>query len=310
VPVENYKPLSCDSFGFLSLLAAVDAPKKKRGGARPGAGRKPVEGSKFYFIGPKSPKFCKTCNAAFFGRGSGCNAHKGGKCTHEKPIFSNGKQRLACFACDPKPEKTPRKPYEFKSKKDSACECCGLMFEKTQHHNKFCSDVCRNRTNNVSRQSKQGDRSERACRCCGVFFTPEYGVMNKLQCSSECLEKFHKDQAQSNLNARMRSDPVLKLSRVFRTFICKSIIRGGYKKTSKSGEILGCTWEFFKTHIERQFHPGMTWEGRSDWHIDHIRPISSAENESDVVALNHFTNLRPMWAKDNMSKGAKQTHLI
>ena len=45
-------------------------------------------------------------------------------------------------------------------------------------------------------------------------------------------------------------------------------------------------------------------------HIDHIVPISTASTEEEVIALNHFTNLRPMWARDNMVKGAKVTHLI
>ena len=54
----------------------------------------------------------------------------------------------------------------------------------------------------------------------------------------------------------------------------------------------------------------MTWENRSDWHIDHIIPIASAITEEDVIRLNHYTNLRPLWAKDNLAKGAKMEHLI
>lgn len=304
MPVENYKPLSCGSFGFLSLLSIASDAKKKHGGYRAGAGRKPKDKQ------PKSAKLCRSCSAEFAGRGNFCEDHKGGICNHEKPIFSNGKPRLACFACAPKPESAPRKAYEFKSKKDSSCECCGLMFEKTQHHNKFCSDVCRNRVNNVSKQSKRGDRAERSCRCCGVFFTPEYGNKNKLQCSEECRAAYQAKSRYASMKQRIASDPVERLKRSMRTFICQSIIRGGYKKKSRAHEILGCDWSIFRRHIEKQFKPGMTWDRRSEWHIDHIVPMASAANETEALALNHFTNLQPLWAIDNLRKGSKVLNLI
>lgn len=78
----------------------------------------------------------------------------------------------------------------------------------------------------------------------------------------------------------------------------------------KTASILGCSWAEFAAHIERQFLPGMTWQNRGEWHIDHIVALATAKTEADVLALNHFTNLRPMWGPDNFKKGAKQTHLI
>ena len=231
MPVENYKPLSCGSFGFLSLVAKADPQKNKRGGARansggyrPGAGRKPIEGSKFYFVGPKRPKFCKTCNVAFFGRGSGCDDHKGGKCTHEKPLFSNGKQRLACFSCAPKPEKKQKKSYEYKGKENSSCTCCGVIFEKTQYHNKYCSTACRNSYCNLAASKRKCNLSERPCRSCGVFFVPEFGEKNKLSCSQECREKFHSDARNEAVKKKMAPDPVYKFARNVRTFLHQSFL--------------------------------------------------------------------------------------
>ena len=110
---------------------------------------------------------------------------------------------------------------------------------------------------------------------------------------------------------KYKFDPVFKARVNIRSLISKSFRRNGYKKYSKTSEIIGCDWSFFKSHIERQFLKGMDWEKMgTEIHIDHITPVSSASTEEEVVSLNHFTNLRPMWAKDNLSKGAQITHLI
>ena len=75
-------------------------------------------------------------------------------------------------------------------------------------------------------------------------------------------------------------------------------------------QFLGCTAKQFRDHIERQFTSGMGWHNMSEWHIDHIIPLATAKTQDDVIALSHFTNLRPMWACENISKGAKILTLI
>jgi hypothetical protein len=70
---------------------------------------------------------------------------------------------------------------------------------------------------------------------------------------------------------------------------------------------LGCSIQELKKHLESKFQPGMTWNnyGIKGWHIDHIVPISSF-NLSDPEQLRkacHYTNLQPLWAKDNLKKG-------
>jgi hypothetical protein len=69
--------------------------------------------------------------------------------------------------------------------------------------------------------------------------------------------------------------------------------------------MLGCSWEQLRDHIENQFVSGMTWEDKHLWHIDHIVPLSSAKTVEELEKLCHYTNLQPLWASDNMSKGAK-----
>lgn len=101
---------------------------------------------------------------------------------------------------------------------------------------------------------------------------------------------------------RMDEDAVYKAKIIARTFIRKSISRGGYSKKSRTHEILGCSYEEFKIHIESQFIDNMSWNNRDMWHIDHIVPLSFGETEEEVLVLNHYSNLRPMWGVENEMK--------
>ena len=98
---------------------------------------------------------------------------------------------------------------------------------------------------------------------------------------------------------RKKNDPIFALTKRLRQGIYRSI-RGA--KLRSSLDILGCTEEEFKIHIENQFTDDMSWGRLSEIHIDHIIPISSAETLEDVYRLNHYTNLQPLWARDNIQK--------
>lgn len=104
--------------------------------------------------------------------------------------------------------------------------------------------------------------------------------------------------------------PIAAMVSRIRALLGVALRKRGLVKNSRSEVMLGCTWKEFARHIEKQFLQGMTWENRSLWHLDHITPISLAVTLDDVIALSHFTNLRPLWAKDNIRKSNKITHLI
>lgn len=79
--------------------------------------------------------------------------------------------------------------------------------------------------------------------------------------------------------------------------------------------LVGYTVNELRGHLEKQFKRGMKWDNfGSKWHVDHIVPDSSFSYESsDDAAFRHswaLTNLRPLWAEENMSKGAKRIFLI
>ena len=104
---------------------------------------------------------------------------------------------------------------------------------------------------------------------------------------------------------KKQTDPLFKMSCNIRCLIYHSIKKQGYTKSSKTYKILGCDFNTFKKHIERQFTKGMTWENHGEWHYDHIIPISSAQTEEEVIKLNHYTNFQPLWAEDNIRKSNK-----
>jgi len=85
----------------------------------------------------------------------------------------------------------------------------------------------------------------------------------------------------------------------------KAIRDQGYPKKSKTSEMLGCSWEELIIFLSSKFVDAMTWENRHLWHIDHIIPLASATSEEELIKLNHYTNLQPLWAADNLRKSDK-----
>lgn len=105
---------------------------------------------------------------------------------------------------------------------------------------------------------------------------------------------------------RMKNDPLYKLSRGIRALILISFKNQFTKKSKKTQEILGCSFEEFKIYLEEQFDENMNWDNQgSYWHMDHKKPISLAMNEEEVYELNHYTNFQPLYWEDNLSKGNK-----
>ena len=101
---------------------------------------------------------------------------------------------------------------------------------------------------------------------------------------------------------RVKNDPIYALSISIRKNILKAFRQRKFEKENSTTQILGCTFEEFRSHIQSQFEPWMTWENRGKyngtpnfgWDIDHIIPLSSSETTDDVIKLNHYTNLQPL----------------
>ena len=103
---------------------------------------------------------------------------------------------------------------------------------------------------------------------------------------------------------KYHTDPVYRYKKSMRKRIYDYY--KGSVRSKRSQELVGCTWEELAQHLEDQFSAGMTHENHGEWHIDHIRPLASFDlsNPEDEKMANHYTNLQPLWASENISKGS------
>jgi len=110
---------------------------------------------------------------------------------------------------------------------------------------------------------------------------------------------------------RQNLNPKTKINLIMRHRMTTALKRAMISKTGSSVmvvEYIGCTVEQFKAYIESQFQKGMTWEnhGVNGWHLDHVMPLASydLQDEEDMKKAWHYSNLRPLWAKENRLKNA------
>ena len=78
-------------------------------------------------------------------------------------------------------------------------------------------------------------------------------------------------------------------------------------KSDKTLELLGASVTFVKKYLESLFQPGMSWDNYGEWHVDHIIPCASFDlnDPEQQKKCFHYTNLQPLWAADNIAKGAR-----
>jgi len=107
-----------------------------------------------------------------------------------------------------------------------------------------------------------------------------------------------------NLQRRRDEEPRYKVMMAIHVRLYDAVKHQRGVKSAKTLELLGCTVEQLHTFLEAEFTDGMTWENYGEWHIDHIRPCASfnLEDPEEQKKCFHWTNLQPLWAKDNLAK--------
>lgn len=106
-------------------------------------------------------------------------------------------------------------------------------------------------------------------------------------------------------------DPAFRLERNLRKRVY-SAVRGRTIKSDQTAALIGCSFSNLRLYLARQFQPGMSWENYGPvWHVDHIKPCAKFDltDPEQQKACFHYTNLQPLWASDNLRKGAKSLAL-
>lgn len=104
--------------------------------------------------------------------------------------------------------------------------------------------------------------------------------------------------------ARRLQDPTQRLIHNLRGRIRRAVTQIGVSKSAHLKDYLGCSVDTLRVHLESQFKEGMTWDNYGEWHIDHIKPVSSFDFK-DLTQQHqcfHYTNLQPLWAIENFIK--------
>lgn len=110
-------------------------------------------------------------------------------------------------------------------------------------------------------------------------------------------------------NARRRNnranDVSIFCAEKMRSYVYRTYKKIGTTKDEKTSNILGYSASQLRERIECQFTKGMSWDNRSEWHIDHKKPISAfiRGGITDPKTINMLCNLQPLWREDNQSKG-------
>ena len=217
-------------------------------------------------------KTCKNCRA---------NAKKSRdkcKCEHKR-------ERSKCKECG------GSSICEHKRKRSQCKECGGSSICEHKRERAYCKECDGSQICEHKRQRTQ-------CKECGGSSICEHKRI-RTTCK-EC------GGSQICEHERIRStckecDIIGYIAHTTRSRI-RSALNGN--KELHTIEYLGCTIAEFKSHIEKQFKEGMSWNNHGEWHIDHIIPLKY-ENPSleEVILRLHWENTQPMWATDNIAKG-------
>ena len=140
----------------------------------------------------------------------------------------------------------------------------------------------------------------------------EYQKQNKDKIAAYHREYYQENKEKRNdrIRKRRKNDPVYAITKRLRCRMWEAVKAAGLdKKCDSSSELLGISYQGLKEWLEAQFTEGMTWENRSDWHVDHRVPCDAFDMtvpEQQRICF-WYKNLQPMWATRNLQKSNSYT---
>jgi hypothetical protein len=145
-------------------------------------------------------------------------------------------------------------------------------------------------------------------------YNKEYRNKNK-----DRLKEYHNDWRSNNITYKeyrrdyeknkKHNDNKYRLSVYTRTSVWTCLKERGVNKYKSTFDLLPFTLEGLMDHISNLFIEGMSWDNYGEWHLDHIKPMSSFKfnsiNDPEFIECWSLSNLQPLWSHDNLSKGSK-----
>lgn len=224
------------------------------------------------------------------------------KCDIDKNFDDFSLGRNVCKTCISDYQKEWRK----KNKKKMAMHSKNYRQNNLKKVKSFQKNWYENNSENAKEYSKnyRKDNQEKVKKT-----WREYRKNNKEKIKKQKKEYYEKNKEwlkEYSVNYR-RNNENARIAHNIRTRIRQFLNSKNITKNNNTFEIIGCTPNQLKEHLEKQFKNGMNWQnyGYYGWHIDHIIPLDSAKNDAEIYELCHYTNLQPLWSVENLSKNNK-----
>jgi ribosomal protein S27E len=182
------------------------------------------------------------------------------------------------------------------------CSVCKKEFIRVVGNQKYCSKKCYKEQHkkylklNIEKIQKSKHKWYLKNRTKEINRVTKYRQIHKEEIRKSS-SNYEKNRKKIDVNYRIRCYLASRIWKVLK----------GIDKSKSTIKLLGCSIEELKNHLASKFTKGMSWDNYGKWHIDHIKPCASFDlnKESEQRKCFHYTNLQPLWAEDNLSKGAK-----
>ena len=236
------------------------------------------------------------------------------KCKQMKVLFefyflkNTNKYQNECICCN----RIRRKEYYFKNKSSLSRTALEKYHKVLKHELKYKNYQKEYRETNKHKNKDVKKQYHKKYYQDNKKKFSQHNKIYRLE-NKECYKEYIKNYRKCRKNNDVTYKILLNLR-------CRlSCVIKNNSKSASTKELLGCTVEFLKKHLEMQFQDNMTWDnygtgfngrGMKEWHIDHIRPCASFYliKEDEQQKCFHYSNLQPLWAKENLEKGSKRAN--
>ena len=188
-----------------------------------------------------------------------------------------------------------------KGKNGITCQCKICINDQQKKYNKNNKEKIKIYKKNYDNKNKEKIKLQKA----------QYYIENKEKINNRISEYINKPETKIKRRCqrlkyekdKRKNDIQYNIGQNLRGRLRRSL--NGDCKSGSAVKDLGCSIPELKLHLESKFANGMSWNNYGEWHIDHIKPLSKFDltDRQQLLEACHYTNLQPLWAKDNIRKG-------